>query len=98
MKRKHPSSPAGWTAAARDAARSRARAQYGTPEARSTHGELTRQKMGSQEVRERIRAGMARAADREIAALLAAWQRASKRAREQFLMQVAFIAPRADLP
>jgi hypothetical protein len=78
-----------------------------TPEARKAHGELTKARMASlavrQKISERTKAGM-RAADPQIAAtraelsnLCAAWDEASSEARQKFLLTVLSAARGASL-
>jgi hypothetical protein len=73
----------------RESARARGVEQFASPAKRAAHSELTREKMSDPAVRERIRAGMARAAERELASLREAWRRAPQKVREQFLAEIA---------
>jgi hypothetical protein len=75
----------------REAARKRARAQW-TPEAREAHAELTRKRMATEEVRQRILDGMGHGFALRV--LREAWCRAPKAARDRFLLWIAHDAPR----
>jgi hypothetical protein len=80
------------TEAFREAARDRARRQW-TFEARATQSVLTREKLKSPSVRERISAatkeGMVRRRERQLATLRETWRKADKRTRVKFLVEIA---------
>jgi hypothetical protein len=73
------------TAAFREAARARARAQW-TPEARATQSKLTRKKMQSPIVREKIRLGLQASRAEQLRDLVGASRRASPGVRERFIV------------
>jgi hypothetical protein len=75
------------SAAFREAARARARAQW-TPEARAAQSELTRERMRSPSVREKIRLGMQESRAEQLQNLVLAWRRASAGVRERFVVEL----------
>jgi hypothetical protein len=80
----------------RERARLRGLIQFATPEARAAHGELTRQKMNSLSVRQRVQDGLARANAPQLIVLREAWRNAPAEIRKRFLSEIASVVPTED--
>jgi hypothetical protein len=84
------------TADRRERARLRGLLQFATPEARAAHGELTRQKMNSLSVRQRVQDGLARANAPQLVVLREAWRNAPAEIRKRFLTEIVSVVPTED--
>lgn len=78
----------------REAARARALAQW-TPEARAAQSALTRERMRSPAVRQRIKQEVVDRRERQLVMLRAAWKQADKQTRSDFLVEIATIIAEA---
>jgi hypothetical protein len=72
----------------REKARIRGLLQYATPESRAAHGELTRQRMNSPEVRQRVQEALATTHAPQLVVLREAWRNASSDIRKKFLSEI----------